>query len=242
MLYDTETSISRQIAHAALIGQPHFRSDGKAALFIAYDAFGPKPVMVLREATLDGKTRVLRDISEVAQRPVEVIADSIIYDRSQANVRFISGPEHQIFDVATIPPAGAAAGPNNSPYFPSLSPDGRWLARKSIDGRAIDVVALDGSTRRRIPVPYSMHDRLGVKFHPNGREVIIPVKTTADSPGGFAAIPLDGGAPRRIITLRGNEAVSTYSLSADGSTILYTTRGLPRVTLVDVDFSPGLQH
>lgn len=244
MLYDTRTSTSRKLAQAALVGQPHFRSDGKAAVYMAFEAFGEKPTLVARETTLDGKTRVIRDVSAdpEAGNAMELIGDSIVYGRRLATVRFSSGPARSLFDVAAAPPAGTPLGRNNSPHFPSLSSDGRWLARKSPDGRAVDVVALDGSARRRIPISVVMHDNLGVKFHPNGREVIVPVKSTADARGGFVAIPLDGGTPRRVVTLGPDESIATYSLSPDGSAIVYSTYGPPKATLWDIDFSPGLPH
>jgi Tol biopolymer transport system component len=242
-LYDARTASSKVIARTALVGQVHWRSDGKAARYIAYDAFGVHPTVVLRETAIDGKSRILRDLSgDPDENFMELIGDSIIYSRISSTVRFFSGPATKMFDVAPVPAAGAPPSSMHFPFFPSLSPDGRWLARTAIDRKGIDVVALDGSRRRKIPVTLPVVEGVGVRFHPNGREVIVPVRSTADSREGFMAVPLDGGAPRPIVMLPPDESIATYSLSADGSTIVYSTYGLPRVTLVDIDFSPALLH
>jgi Tol biopolymer transport system component len=241
MLYDVRTGSSKLIAQTALVGQPHWRADGKAARYVAYDAFGDKPTVVVRETTLDGKSRILRDVSpDPDAKLMELIGDSIVYARNSSTVRFFSGSPKKMFDIAPVPPAGGP--PQFFPFFPSLSPDGRWLARTAVDRKAIDIVAVDGSTRRKISVALPFVETVGVKFHPNGREVIVPVRFTADSRAGFFAVPLDGGVPRRIVTLPADESIATYSLSADGSTIVYSTYGLPRTTLVDIDFSPAILH
>lgn len=55
------------------------------------------------------------------------------------------------------------------------------------------------------------------------------------------AVPLDGTAPRRLVTFGKGETLNSYSISSDGKTILYVMSGVPATVLLDVDLSPGIQ-
>lgn len=237
MSYDAREGRSRQIAHSeGLLLQPHWRSDSKAVLYTSLDGQRDQLKSSLAEASLDGRSRILRDMTSEANKhggvPPVFLTDSITYDRPNGTVTSIGGGIRKLFDAPPLNTTGSA-------FLPSVSPDGRWLARTAIDRKGIDIVAMDGSVRRTIPVSLPFIS-LPVSFHPNGREVVVPVKSSGKFQGGFMSVPLDGGTPRRILAVGENESLAWYSISADGKTIIYTTNGAQRTLLVDIDFSPGI--
>jgi Tol biopolymer transport system component len=238
VVHDTKTGKSTAIAHAERIMQAHFRSDGKAVLYVAFDGVPPKLTVTAREATLDGKTRVLRDISTEAPGGGAFLDDSILYSGLLAKLLPFKGTPRPMFDV--VPENTAVPRINSNPFRPSVSPDGRLLARTAANRKAIDLAAIDGSSKRTLPVSFAFDQGNPVRFHPNGREIIAPVAASDGSPAGLMAVPLDGSSPRRLAAFGKNEKLMSYSISSDGKTILYVVSGAPSTVLLDVDLSPGI--
>jgi Tol biopolymer transport system component len=238
MVYDTKTGKSKEIAHTdQMIRQAHFRSDGKAVLYVAFAGMPPMTVTV-REATLEGKERVLRDISTEAPGGGDFLDDSILYSGRLAKLLPFGGTPRPLFEV--VPENTAVPPISSNPFRPSASPDGRLLARTAVNRKGIDLAAIDGSSKRTLPVSFAFDQGNPVRFHPNGREIIAPVAASDGSPAGLMAVPLDGSVPRRLVTFAKNETLMSYSISSDGKTILYVVSGASATVLYDVDLSPGI--
>jgi Tol biopolymer transport system component len=237
-VYDTKTGKSTTIAHAGMfIRQTHFRSDGKMVLFVAFDGTESNLTVSAREATLDGKAHVLRDLSTEAPGGGAFLGDSIIVSGKLAKLLPLKGAPRLSYEAI---PKGTVVPRGSSPFQPSLSSDNRWLARTAFDRKGIHLSAIDGSSTRTLPVSFAFDQENPVTFHPNGREIIAPTIASDGSPAGLMAVPLDGTAPRRLVTFGKNEKLMSYSISTDGKTIVYVVSGVPATVLLDVDLSPGI--
>lgn len=238
MVYDTKTGKSFAVARAGLgIGQWHFRSDGKAVLYVAFDGEYPKVTVTAREVTLDGKSRVLRDVSVEAPGGGAFLGDSVLWSAKLTKLLPFGGTPRPMFDVV---PDGTPVPAGSNPFSPALSPDAKWLARTAVNRKGIDLAAVDGSTTRTLPVSFTFDPGNAVKFHPNGREIIAPAAPAGNTPGGLMAVPLDGSAARRVVTFGKGEKLASYSISSDGKTIVYAVSGTPATVLLDIDLSPGI--
>lgn len=177
--------------------------------------------VAFRKIDLDGATTMLREIALGPLPSVGMAIDdttAIVKQNAQDGYHAVrlkgDGPDR---DVLPAPPSNASTA--------SLSADGKWLMLQRGPGpgesgatRVIEIVRVDGSDHRTIPVPF----QLGVnpKIIPGSTDLIA---VEARQANGEAGVYLLSGAqgPRQLFTYSSQNLPPELAISPDGRTLLY---------------------
>ncbi len=197
--------------------------------------------VVFRKIDLGGATSVLREITLGSLPSVGMAVDdaiAIVKQNAQDGYHAVrlagDGADR---DVLPTPLQSGSTG--------SLSADGKWLIVQRGPGpgesgavRVIELVRVDGSDHRTIPVPFP----LGVnpKMIPDGTDLIA---VEAGRAGGESGVYLVSGAqpPRQLFTYSSQNLPPEIAISPDGRTLQYLIVETvpPSVRTLDVSATRG---
>lgn len=188
------------------------------------------------EITLTGARRKLLDMASLpGLRAFQFVGDSAVYYRSDSAAflkPLYGGPTRKLGDVPANTQLRAAV----------VSPDRRWLAGPLSDaqrpGLQLEVTSLASGERRLIEVPFRLA-WAEPRFTPDGRSLIVLGAPSTDSTGSrLYVVPLGGGAPRALTTVK--SPVGAFSVSSDGASVTYVVQESRSISLLLVDLRPGL--
>ncbi len=99
------------------------------------------------------------------------------------------------------------------------SPDGRQIAyfRDFPRGAIYLLSPVTGTQRKLIDFPVTF----GLAWSPDGRWLIVAGDATPPDRGGIYAIPVDGGAPRRVVQSKSAQVLVSPALAPDGHHLAY---------------------
>jgi Tol biopolymer transport system component len=234
-----EISTGRLVPYpAAKTGRPSWSSDSRSFLLpVLADttpAAGGRFRVEVHRFSLSGSNRVIGEFR--ADGPGwSALSDSTAMRTpapgAEARIEAIGGGA----SIATFP-----AGPRYS--FPTLSADQRWMMFRSGDLKAFHTVHLartDGSEITTIPLSFSPVGGLGnPAFLPGNRSAILA--GTTDSPDSVAYYRVDfttRAVTRLVAVARPARFGPQFTVSPDGSTLLYATLAPPASSIVELDLS-----
>jgi len=145
-------------------------------------------------------------------------------------------------------PVAGLASSRGSPYGVAWSPNGRQLVfasvnddgsgAKPIGGRALYVVAANGSRVRRL-TPWALQAGGRPDWSPDGRRILF--HSYSNRLGGFGVnlftVRPDGAGLRELTHIQASDRVLGGSYSPDGTSIVFSTTALatdPAVTVPDI--------
>ncbi len=242
-LFELATGKTRAITQPKVAAlQLRWRADSRA--IISCQATGgdfQHPQTTIHEVMLDGTDRTLFDLDGKVGTGTGCwfVGDSGVFVPASGSYGTFRSGELKPF-VDTVPSARRSGG---GEWVHAISDDGRWFARQSLTDptqQTIDILAFDGKTRFTVKQPFPHGRGTERLFDHNGRNIIAVSGATAASASTIYAIPVDGSAPRTIVTLAPGSHVGEISISPDGKTLLYSTSGAITTTLLDVDLGVGL--
>ena len=119
----------------------------------------------------------------------------------------------------------------------SLSPDGRIMAIRDVNGqpaKQVTLVSLDDGSARVIA--HSFIQVPGLAWHPDGRRLLIMGREVQDGPVSIYSVPIDGSAPRVLAPVGSNRNESVIAVSPDGKLIAVTVSGTPTANFFRLDY------
>ena len=247
-MIDLATGAARVLAYRSGTSQGWtWRADSKAVIIARNKAASDRPhaydeQLAVYEVTLDGRERLLRDLSNELPGHVGAtfVSDHMLALASREKrvlVPVNGGP------VRTIPGPGAGRNAGfNTAHTAYVSTDGsRLLVRMSQDGEngasSLRLLTTSGEQVRTIALPFlaSPDARHRPVFSAMGDEAIVlaGVKGGAPEQSQFHAVPFDGSAPRLLATVPGSMPwYEQFTLSPDGRTLAFAVRAAKFYTAV----------
>jgi Tol biopolymer transport system component len=228
---------SLRVAEAPLhAGVTAWRSDSRAILYQHTEGTATKMQVSIREATVDGVDRLVRDISPLLPPSGEpwygatwVLNDSLaLVIRQGLLVSLRDATSRRLYDPINFAAAGR--------MFPNMSYDGSWVALPSADRKMVDVLPTDGSPRKTLRLPAGVTLERMTWRQPSLGPLIVATKPSETTPAVIYAVPLDGAAPRALVTLPIGSNFIDITLSADQKTIVYNSISRPIISIEEVDF------
>jgi Tol biopolymer transport system component len=114
-----------------------------------------------------------------------------------------------------------------SAYTPMFSPDGKHIAYAwdvdSLPGYEVQVIDVDGGSRRRLYRPVGSADPIPTDWSRDGRYVVA-TEATSDRTVRLLLLPIDGGAPRVLKSFLDWQRPSHAKMSPDGKLLAYDNR------------------
>jgi Tol biopolymer transport system component len=190
----------------------------------------------LDEITLTGARRKLLDVASLpAVKAFQFVGDSAVYYRSDSAAflkPLYGGPTRKLGDIPANTQLRAAV----------VSPDRRWLAGPLSDaqrpGLQLEVTALASGERRLIDVPFRL-SWAEPRFTADSRSLVVLGSENTDTTGAkLFVVPLGGGAPRAVTTVK--SPAGAFSVSPDGASVTYVVQQSRSTSLLLVDLRPGL--
>ena len=249
-VYDVTTNAERSIvSFDKRMGRDlHWRSNSKSLLYLRFDKFGPTPELTefdVHEVTIDGRDRAVRiiprEMRSTGNVPQEIrLGDTLAISVGSAGVWAIpysDAPAHLVKRETTTRTTFTPDG-NALVHGLETNPGGRTF-------RTLEVLRLDGTVIRNIQLPFigytTVNDR-HIVLSRDGREAILVGRDSEDAATGkIYRVPLDGSAPRPIVSLP-SAIGSQIDVAPDGRSILYTVLGPEASSFVLVDLTSELSR
>jgi Tol biopolymer transport system component len=223
-------SVRRGPLEPGIGGPVGWRADGRGLLY-SVSAAGNGDAAALRELRADAGSA--RNVSEIVGRGrfineqnwTNLVGGRLLhYSAGGARVHELaenlSGPFGFSADARRFA-AAVAADPGDNTY----------LMRVGIDALTFEIT-LPGGLRPVAGTP--------AQWHPSGTHFYIIVRNPQSERQGILAVPVSGAAPR-LIPLPADEQVTHFTLTADGSRIVYAADLPPRQVLLELDVTSLLR-
>ncbi len=219
-------------------GLPSWKTDSRGFLIpVLVDSAsgtGGKYRAQIHDFSLAGTDRIIRDIRTDGPAWM-ALSDSTSVGTAvmggEARIEMIRGGA----PVATFP-----AGLRYS--FPTISRDGQWMMFRSGDAQAFHSVHLartDGSEQIAIPLSFIAIGGFGnPAFLPGNRTAILAGTTESPDSMAYYRVDFTTRSVTRLLTLeRAPRFGPQFTVSPDGSTLLYGTLAPPHTSIVELDLS-----
>jgi Tol biopolymer transport system component len=221
-------SVRRGPLETGIRGPVGWRADGRALLYAVPGATdGVTELRELRE------TGTMRNLGEVAGRG-RFINEQNWTDLLGGRLLHYSAAGARVQQLAenVMGPFGFSADARR--FAAAVTPaqgDNVYRMRVGSDGRVSDIT-LPGGLRPVAGTP--------AQWHPSGTHFYIIVRNPQSERQGILAVPVSGAAPR-LIPLPADEQVTHFTLSGDGSRIVYAADLPPRQVLLELDVTSLLR-
>ena len=236
---DVATAKATKVASADLtFGLFRWRADSRTLLNVREGGTGTKMTVAIYETSLDGKNRLVRDISpELPAQGANWYGNSWFAGDSAALVislglvvPFDGGATRRIYEPREREPWGLA-----------VSSDGRWVVLPATDRKSVDIISTDGKTQRTVTFPGGAAVGSVPYWMQSNGPLVVATEHTQASPAALYVVPVDGGTPRALATLAAGESFIDLSLAPDGKSVLYKQLGPLSTTLMEIDLGAGLK-
>jgi Tol biopolymer transport system component len=246
-LYVADVATAKAIkagAAEAHINEVRWRADSRSLMFIRYDGTETRSKVSVHETTLDGRDRLIRDLSSAIPAEGErlyaitnFLGDSaVLAVQLGLRIPLYGGPPENLY----APIRSASPGPDYGAK-PGRSDDGRWIAVPSADKRTSQMISSDGKVHRTIQIPATLTPIDEAYFGPENQSLIVPVRETSNTTLAVYLIPVDGGAPHALVQLAPGEGLENVYLSRDRKTLWYLRQGKTSIALVEADLGVSLK-
>lgn len=232
-------TVAKAIPGQSHVGDWRWRSDSRTFMYIRNDSVQANAKAAVHEASIGGSDRVLRDLTpelptkgDKYEAVTWFLGDSaVLVIRLGLVIPIYGGPSYHIYDSLKV----------TNETAPAISMDGRQVAVPDAADKSIELITVDGRSRRTVKFPDSAPISAAMVFLADNRTIAVGVRSTPTSPAAIYLIPADGGAPRPFVKLAKGEEVRDLSMSQDGKTLLYGVASPLSITFIEADLGAGLK-
>jgi Tol biopolymer transport system component len=237
---DARSGAARKVGEGSLhAAVSAWRSDSRGVLYTREEGTNTKMQVSVREASVDGSDRLVREITPLLPATGEpwygatwILNDSLaLIIRQGLVVSLRDATTRRLYEPINFSSAGRR--------LPTMSYDGSWIALPSADKKSIEVLKSDGSSRKTLRLPAGVTVSEMTFRQPSAGPAIVISQGSATTAGAIYAVPLDGATPRALVTLPIGERFNDFTLSGDQKTLVYASFGRPSMKLAEVDLSPA---
>jgi Tol biopolymer transport system component len=244
MLIDVATGTFRSVSQDTTFRVGNWVWKGDSRSIVGVMLRGPSTPVSIDELTLGGERRKLLDIAALpGRRAFEFISDSTAFARSDSAAFVVSLRSGSVRKLGDVPATTNLRGM-------AISRDGHVIVGRLLDSRGpgiqqLEVTSLVSGERRLIEVPFRFaFAGPGFRLTPDGRSVVALGYPKSESFGTgtrLFVVPLDGGVPRILKTLK-RPVAPGISISPDGRSIAYPVQEERSTSLLLVDLRPAFSQ
>jgi dipeptidyl aminopeptidase/acylaminoacyl peptidase len=199
-------------------------------------------VASLVEIDLDGKERLLRDVSAEFREPTRiafvgdhavVLAVKLGRETERLLVPLDGGSARRL---RRLPEPGGdprLPGPLGTPIAKN-----RLLVQSRPEVPVVSILSTAGDSTSSVNLPTGT---LAWRAHPNGEHIVAIVGAAGQTVHRIFLVPLGRGTPQFVGEIPRASGPASLALSPDGKLLAYTADGLPTTKILEVDFGPAFQ-
>ena len=201
--------------------------DSATVRYFSLTVGGPEQHGVVRDASVTGSPRLVRDLG-----PLNAVHGGLV--RGNTVVQGVAVGKPQFIDLST---GNVRSLGNGGGWEPDLSPDGKFAATPARgQPSALRIYDVERGTDRIVAVPFSVLPLTPVRWHPDGRHVVV----AGISPGApntrLFVVPVHGAGVTTLATLPHRQEIVAYAVAPDGKSLVYGEHGQQTGTIGQLSF------
>jgi Tol biopolymer transport system component len=254
-LFDSVSGETRVLATISpgIFGGFAWRADGKAIRARRSPLSPPKQqaetlplssswLSSIVEIDLDGRERLLRDISGDFREPTRialvgddavVVAVKLGQETERLIVPFNGGSPRRLGRLPEANGDSRLPGPLGTPIAKN-----RLLVQSRPEVPVVSILSTSDASTSTVNLPTGT---LAWRAHPDGEHIIAIVGTADRSAHRIFLVPLGRGAPQLVGEIPRASRPASVAPSPDGKLLAYTADGSTTTRIFEIDFNPALQ-
>jgi Tol biopolymer transport system component len=224
---DLASGVARDVATRQADITSYHWVDSATIRYFSWTVGTPEQRGVVRDASMTGAPRLVRDLG-----PENLVHGGVV--RGNVVVQGVAVGKPQAVDLSSGKARSLGTGGG---WEPDLSPDGKFAVTPARgQPGAIRIYDIEHGAERTVSVPFSVLPQTPIRWHPDGRHVIVAGISPGSPNTRIFLVPVNGTAVSTLATLPRRQEVVAYAVAPDARSLVYAEHGQQSGTIGELSF------
>jgi Tol biopolymer transport system component len=201
--------------------------DSATVRYFSWTVGAPEQHGIVRDASMSGAPRLVRDLG-----PTNLVHGGVVRGNDVVQGVAVGKPQFVDLSAGSVRSLGSGGG-----WEPDLSPDGKFAATPARgQPNAVRIYDIERGAERTVSVPFSVLPQTRVRWHPDGRHVIVAGISPGTPNTRLFLVPVNGTAVVTLSTLPRRQEIVAYAVTGDGKSLVYAEHGPHAGTIGQLSF------